>query len=151
MKVGLFYRIATVLLLLFAVGHTLGFRQSDPTWGLDTLLASLRSIHFDLQGFRRTFWDMFVAAGFSVGVFYLFAAVLAWQLGGLPAETLAVMRVTVWAFPLCFAAITIVSWTYLFTVPIVFSSVITVCLTAAAWRSAKAMEPRAIRQTVHSG
>jgi len=49
-----------------------------------------------------------------VGLFYLFAAVLAWQLGGLPAETLAVMRVTVWAFPLCFAAITIVSWTYLF-------------------------------------
>ncbi len=50
---------------------------------------------FDVQGFSRTYWDLFVAAGFSVGVFYLFAAVLAWQLGGLPAETLAVMRVTV--------------------------------------------------------
>ena len=104
MKAGLFYRSAAVLLLLFAVGHTLGFRQSDPTWGVDALLASLRSIHFDLQGFRRTFWDLFVGAGFSVGLFYQFAAVLAWQLGGLPAETLAVMRVTVWAFPLCFAA-----------------------------------------------
>jgi len=113
-KASLFYRIAAVLLLLFAVGHTLGFRQSDPTWGVDTLLGSMRSIHFDVQGFSRTYWDLFVAAGFSVGVFYLFAAVLAWQLGGLPAETLAVMRVTVWALALCFAAITVVSWRYLF-------------------------------------
>jgi hypothetical protein len=81
MKASLFYRIAAVLLLLFAVGHTLGFRQSDPAWGVDTLLSSMRSIHFDLQGFSRTYWDLFVAAGFSVGVFYLFAAVLAWQTG----------------------------------------------------------------------
>ena len=62
---------------------------------------------------------------------------LAWQLGGLPAETLAVMRVTVWALALCFAAITVLSWKYLFIIPIVFSTVITVCLTAAAWLSAK--------------
>jgi hypothetical protein len=108
------------------------------TCGVDTLLGSMRSIHFDVQGFNRTYWDLFVAAGLSVGVVYLFAAVLAWQLGGLPAETLAVMRVTVWALAVCFAAITFVSWRYLFIIPIVFSSVITVCLTVAAWLSAKA-------------
>jgi hypothetical protein len=33
MKASVFYRIAAVLLLLLAVGHTLGFRQSDPHWG----------------------------------------------------------------------------------------------------------------------
>src|SRR6267378_4734042 len=137
MKASAFYRIATILLLLFDIGHTLGFRQSDPKWGVDALLTSMRSIHFDVQGFSRTYWDLFVAAGFSVGVFYLFAAVLAWQLGGLPAESLAVMRVTVWALALCFAAITFVSWRYLFIIPIVFSSVITVCLILAAWLSAE--------------
>ena len=137
MRASLFYRIAAVLLLLLSVGHTLGFRQSDPTWGVDALLVSMRSIHFDVQGFSRTYWDLFVAAGFSVGVFYLFAAVLAWQLGGLPAETLAAMRVTVWALALCFAAITVVSWKYLFILPIVFSMLITVFLAAAAWLSAK--------------
>jgi hypothetical protein len=136
-KASLFYRIAAVLLLLFAFGHILGFRQSDPSWGVDRLLGSMRSIHFDVQGFSRTYWDLFIAAGFSVGVLYLFAAVLAWQLGSLPAETLAVMRVTVWAFALCFAVITVVSWRYLFIFPIVFSIVITACLTAAAWLSAK--------------
>ncbi len=57
MKASIFYRIAAILLLLFAVGHTLGFRQSDPQRGIDALLGSMRSIHFDEQGFNRTYWD----------------------------------------------------------------------------------------------
>jgi hypothetical protein len=136
MKASTLYRIAAALLLLFALGHTLGFRQSDPDWGVDAVLGSMRSIHFDVQGFNRTYWDLFVAAGFSVGVFYLFAAILAWQLGGLPAASLALMRATSWAFALCFVAITIVSCRYLFILPIAFSIVISVCLSAAAWLSA---------------
>jgi hypothetical protein len=138
MKARIFYRIASVLLLLFAIGHTLGFRQSDPSWGVDALLSSMRSIHFEVQGFNRTYWDIFLAAGFLVGLFYLFAAVLAWQLGGLPAEALARMRVTSWAFALCFASVTVLSCRYLFILPIVFSILITACLTAAAWVSANA-------------
>jgi hypothetical protein len=145
MSASVFYRIAAVLLLLFALGHTLGFRQSDPTWGVDALLGSMRSLHFEVQGFNRTYWDLFVAAGFCVGVFYLFAAVLAWQLAGLPAATLALMRGTAWAFALCFAAITVVSCRYLFIVPIAFSIVITLCLSAAAWLSAKQLSMAPLR------
>ena len=114
MKASVFYRAAAVLLLLFAAAHTIGFQQSDPKWGVDVLLASMRSIQFDLQGFNRTYWDLFMAAGLSVGVFYLFAAVLAWQLGGLSAETLVLMRGTRWAFAFCFAAISVVSWVPLY-------------------------------------
>src|SRR3954447_2707396 len=121
MKASIFYRVAAVLLLLFAVGHTLGFRASDPQWSTDALLGSMRSIHFDVQGFNRTYWDFFVAAGFSVGVLYLFAAILAWQFGSLPVETLARMRGTAWAFALSFAVITVVSWRHLFVIPIAFA------------------------------
>jgi hypothetical protein len=131
------YRIAAVLLVLFAVGHTFGFQQSDPKWRVDALVVSMRSIHFDALGSNRTYWDFFLGAGLSVSVFLLFAAVLAWQLGRLAGENLAQMRVTVWAFAICFAAITVLSWRYLFIVPIVFSSLITVCLITAAWLSAK--------------
>jgi hypothetical protein len=137
MKASLFYRIAAVLLLLFDVGHTLGFRQSDPSWGVDSLLGSMRSIHFDVQGFSRSYWDLFVGAGFFVSVFLLFAAVLAWQLGGLSAEALGLMRPTAWALALCFVAVTILSWRYFFTLPIVFLTLITGCLIVAAWFSAK--------------
>src|SRR5438034_10759696 len=100
MKASMFYRIAAVLLLLFAVGHTLGFRQSDPKWGVDVLLGSMRSIHFYVQGFNRTYWDLFVTAGFSAGVFYLFAAILSWQLGCLPAATLPLIGDATCAFAL---------------------------------------------------
>jgi len=137
MKPSTLYRIAAVLLLLFAVSHTLGFRVSDPGWGIDALLSSMRSSHFDVQGFNRTYWDFFVGAGFSVGVLYLFAAILAWQLGGLPVATLARMRATAWGLALAFAAITVISWSHLFVIPIAFSAAITVFLTAAAWISAR--------------
>jgi hypothetical protein len=135
MKASTFYRVAAVLLLLFGVAHTLGFRQSDPEWGVDAVLGSMRSIHFNVQGFNRTYWDLFLAAGYSVGVFYLFSAILAWQLAGLPTETLARLRGVAWAFALCFAAITLVTCIYLFILPIIFSAVITVCLLSAAWQA----------------
>ena len=137
MKAPVLYRIASVLLLLFAAGHTFGFRQSDPGWGVDALLGSMRSIHFDVQGFSRTYWDLFLAAGFSVGVFYLFAAVLAWELGGLASENLARLRIITGAFALCFAVFIVLSWRFFFAIPLVFSVLITVCLSFAAARSSK--------------
>ncbi len=105
----------------------------------------MRAIQFDVQGFNRTYWDLFEAAGFTVGVFYIFAAIVAWQLGGLPAANLALMRSTRWAFALCFAVLTVVSWRYLFLIPIAFSTVITFCLTAAAWLSAKPVSSPPLR------
>ena len=137
MKASVLYRIASVLLLLFAVPHTLGFRQTVPEWGVGAVIGSMRSVHFDAQGFNRTYWDFFSAFGFFLSVFLLFAAFLAWQLGGLPAETFARVRGTAWALAICFAAVTALSLKYAFTTPIVFSTMITMCLIAAAWLSAK--------------
>jgi len=140
MKASAFYRIAAVLLLLFDAGHTSGFPWSDPKWGVD--LDSMRSTHFYIMGFSRTYWDFYVGFGLFVSVFLLLAVVLAWQLGGLPPESLELMRGTVWAFALCFAAITVLSWKYFFVIPIVSSIVITVCLIDAAWRSGKPIRSR---------
>jgi hypothetical protein len=136
-KAPILYRIASILLLLFAAGHTVGFRQNNPEWGADAVLGLMRSIHFDAQGFSRTYWDFFSAFGLFFSVFLLFAAVLAWLLGGLPAETLARVRRIAWALAICFVAVTVLSWRYAFTTPIAFSTAITMCLIAAAWLSAK--------------
>jgi hypothetical protein len=137
MKASWLYRIAAVLIVLFDIGHTFGFRQSDPSWGVSGLVGSMRSIHFDVQGFSRTYWDLFAGAGFMISVFFLFAAIVAWQLSSLSAETLARMRGISWGLALCFAALTILSWRYFFLSPILFSVLITACLVAAAWLSAK--------------
>ena len=133
MRASFFYRAAAALLLLFAALHSIGFNQSEPNWGVDGLLASMRNTRFDMMGFRRSYWDLFLAAGYSLGLLYLLAAVLAWQLGGLAGETLSRMRLTGWAFAACFAAVTVVSSRYLFVIPIALSAAITLCLVAAAW------------------
>jgi hypothetical protein len=137
LKPAIFYRIASVLLLLFAALHTFGFRQVDPKWGVDSLINLMQSIHFDIMGTSRTYWDFFVGFGLFFSVFLVFAAVLAWQLAGLPHQTLARMRGTAWALVICFATVTILSLRYAFIFPIAFSILILLCLTAAAWLSAK--------------
>lgn len=136
MKASLFYRIASVLLVLFAVGHTLGFRQNNPAWRAEAVLVLMRSVHFDALGFNRTYWDFFSAFGFFFSVFLVFAGVLSWQLSSLSAETLARIRSVAWALAICFVAVTALSWRFAFTIPIVFSTLITMCLFAAAWLSA---------------
>jgi hypothetical protein len=97
------------------------------------------------MGFSRTYWDFYVGFGLFVSMFLLLALVLAWQLGGLPPESLARMRGTAWTFALCFAAITVLSWEYFFIIPIVFSIAVTLCLTAAAWLSAKQVSKPPVR------
>jgi ABC-type uncharacterized transport system fused permease/ATPase subunit len=137
MKPSLLYRIAAVLLVLFAVAHTAGFRQSDPAWGAQAVVTSMQSVHFDVQGFSRSYWDFYVGAGFSVGAFFMFSGILAWQLGNLQTTAMASMRVVAWALTACFAVVTAMSWMYLFILPVIFAGAITLCLAAATWLSAK--------------
>jgi hypothetical protein len=137
MKAPILYRIAAVLLLLFAAGHTFGFRQNNPEWAADAVLTLMRSVHFDAQGFTRTYWDFFSAFGYLFAVFLLFSAVLAWLLSRLPAEILASVRSIAWTFAVGFVAVTVVNLGYAFTTPIVLSTLIAICLIGAARLSAK--------------
>ena len=107
-------------------------------WGVDSLIGSMQSTHFEILGASRSYWDFFVGFGLFFSVFLVFSAVLAWQLGDHSAAgTLALMRGTAWALVVCFAAVTIVSIGYAFIIPVAFSIAILLCLTAGAWLSAK--------------
>ena len=134
------YRIAAVLIVLFDLGHSASFPWSDPAWGVD--VGPMRSSHFNVVGFSRTYWDFYVGFGLFNSVFLLLAAILAWQLGNLSAKDATVMRWTAWALAGCFAVVAVLSWMYFFTIPIAFAATITVCLVAAAVR-AKGMKAEA--------
>src|SRR5215471_2715717 len=132
----LLYQISAVLILLFDLGHSSGYPWSDPTWGVDT--SAMRSTHFQILGFSRTYWDFYVGFGLIESAFLLLAAVLAWQLGSIPPQAAPLVRATAWTLCLCFLAVTVLTWMYFFTIPIVFSAVITVCLLTATALSTKA-------------
>jgi hypothetical protein len=129
------YRVAAVLILLFDLGHSAGYPWSDPKWGVDT--GAMKSTHFQILGFSRTYWDFYVGFGLIVSVFLLLAAILAWQLGDLSRQAPAPMRLTAWALALCFVVLTFLNGTYFFVIPIVFSGLIAICLLCAAWLSGR--------------
>lgn len=131
------YRTAAVLLLLFAIGHTFSFSLVDSRWGLDAMLQQMRTIRFGIGGIERTYWDFYLGSGLTVGVLYLFSAVLAWQLGSLRPETLKELRLASWAFALAYAGVAAVSFLHLFLIPIAFSLAVTACLAVGAWRAGK--------------
>jgi hypothetical protein len=137
MTASLLYRVASVLLVLFAIGHTLGFRTTSME-GAAPVAEHMRSARFAIQGSQRSYWDLFVGFGFFVTAFQLFSAVLAWQLGGMSRAALAEMPAVPWAFAVCLLAVAILSWTNFFAAPAIFSTVITLCLFAAAWLSGRA-------------
>lgn len=128
------YRLAAILIVLFDLGHTAGYPWSDPAWGVD--LRSIQATHFDVFGFSRTYWHFYIGFGLFVSAFLLLAAVVAWELGNVRSEAARLLRGTAWALALCFVGVSILSWMYFFTIPLVFSILIAICLTLAAWRSA---------------
>ena len=60
-----FYRISAILLVLFAGGHTIGFRRVDPRWGIDAVVSGMQTTRFDVQGLSRTYWGFYVGSGSS--------------------------------------------------------------------------------------
>lgn len=143
MKASLLYRICSVLLVLFAVGHTIGFLNVDPRWGADNVVNGMRSVGFQVQGFNRTYWDFFVGFGLFVSVFLLFAAVLAWRFGSMSPESLSAIPVERWSFAVCFVLIAGLSWKYFFLAPGVLSTLAALALVGAALLGA--VDPPLIR------
>lgn len=130
------YSIVAVLLLLFALGHTLGFAKVDPSWGVDAPIAALRGIRFTAQGTPdRTYWGFYLGFGYFCSVLLLFAACVAWQLGRLPKETLRSVQFIAWAFAMVFVVTAFVAWRFFFTAPVIFTILIAVGLIAGAWRA----------------
>jgi hypothetical protein len=138
MTASLLYRVASVLLVLFALGHTIGFRRVDPRWGVEAPIAALKSTRFVVQGFQRDYWGFYVGFGLMATLFFLFAAFLSWQFGGMPREALAAIPGVRWAFAAAFVGVTVLSWRYFFVAPVIFSVVITACLLLAAWLPGRA-------------
>jgi len=115
-----------------------GFRRTDPRWGVDSLVGLMKTAHFQVQGMTRSYWDFFSGFGFFVTVLLLFAGILAWQLGGLSTDTLQKLTLVTWTLAFSFVVITFLSWRYFFIAPLVSSALVSLILLLAAWSAGRA-------------
>jgi hypothetical protein len=130
-RTALFLRIASVISLLFTVGHTLGGRKSWTITGEAEVLHAMRTFHFQAFGVARTYMDFYRGFGYSLSVGMLLQAVLLWQLASVAKTNPALVRPMILSFLLASIAGGIVTWEFLFPIPAIFGAAVTVCLAAA--------------------
>jgi hypothetical protein len=127
----LWLRISSIVSLLFAVGHTLGGRRAWSPVGENEVLASMRTVHFDVQGVSRSFLDFYRGFGYSLTVFLLLQAVLLWQLAAIARTQAQTVRPLVASFAIASVVGGLIAWVFLFPTPAVFSALLTACLIIA--------------------
>src|SRR5438105_2808568 len=77
-------RIASIIAFVYWIGHTAGAPWTPARGAAETAaLDALRSLHFAVQGFSRSYWDFYVGFGIAISAFLLVQAVLLWQLAAL--------------------------------------------------------------------
>jgi hypothetical protein len=84
MTTGALYRTATIVFLVFAAGHTLGFLSfTPPTHEGIAVRDAMNSVHFMVAGTNLSYGGFYRGFGLSATVSMLFEAFLAWQLAAI--------------------------------------------------------------------
>lgn len=144
MKAPLFLRIASVITLLYFIGHTAGMPWT-PTVGPGEapVLEAMKTQSFEAEGFKRTYWDFYFGFGVIVSAFLLVQAVALWQIGSLARTDAVRVRPIVASFLVAFILNAILAWKYFFALPAVMAASISLCLAIAlvTARKAKCAQP----------
>jgi hypothetical protein len=131
MKPWTFLRIASVVTLVFAAGHTNGARKSWSPIGDTDVLLSMKSFRFDMMGVTRSCWDFYYGFGLFISLYLALQAVLLWQLAAVAKRDPAAARPMIVSFLIAAVGSTVLAWVYIFAMPAVFTAVIAACLGAA--------------------
>jgi len=91
------YRIAAVLFLMFATGHTAGFLGFRPksAEGL-AVLDGMRQVHFQFGSTTDTWLNFYTGFGLFVSVYMIFSIFLAWRLSNAQPGELVMARTLAW-------------------------------------------------------
>ena len=141
MKSYIWLRIAAVLMLIHAVGHTFGM-LSGPSHGSEEIavIEMMRNHQFDMMGTSRSYWDFFLGFGYDATINMLLQTALLWVLSRVAKTDPAMTRPFVAILTVVWIASTALYIRYLFIAPVSFAVLMVVVL-AAAWITAK---PRAL-------
>ena len=144
MNAAVLYRIASILLILFAVGHAMGFLKfKPPTADGQAVYDAMNKVHFQVRGKNYSYGGFYVGLGLFNSVFLLFSALLAWHLGSLAARDPQAIGPLAWAFCLVMVASLALCWAYFNPVAVTFSACLAGCLGWAAGLVTSAASGRA--------
>jgi hypothetical protein len=134
MNATVFYRIAAVVLLLFAAGHTFGFLGFVPP-NPEGVAArdAMNGVHFKIGGGSYSYGGFYKGFGLHITAYMLFSAFLAWHLGTMAASNPHAIGLLGWAFFALQVAGVVLAWIYFFPVPVIFSVAAAVCVGLAVW------------------
>ncbi len=128
MNTTLWLRIASVIALLFALGHTMG---SPWTPGPASVVEAMKSVRFDVVGSHRSYWEFYFGFGISISVYMFMQTALLWLLAALAKTQAAATRPFVAVLLASYAANGFIAWKYFFLLPLVLSTAIVICLVLA--------------------
>ena len=131
MAARLWLRISALVATLFALGHTLGGRKFWSPQGENPVLEQMRDVHFNVMGVSRSYFDFYIAFGYSLSVAMFMQAILLWQISGLVVTDAARARPMIAVITAAAVLSGIISWLLIFPVPAYFSLVLIVCLVVA--------------------
>jgi len=137
MRPFLLLRIASVLTLLLAAGHSSGGLSFWSPAGDTEVLRAMRSFHFDAGGASRSYLDFFLGFGFTISVYLFMQAVALWQLASIAKSDAFRIRPLVGSFLLANLASAVLAWKFIFVVPVVSFSAVAVCLGLAFYAAGK--------------
>jgi hypothetical protein len=133
------YRIASILFVLFALGHTYGFLSFRPLSAEGrAVYESMNSVHLVESGRSYTYGGFYRGFGLSATISMLFWAFLCWHLGELARTNPATIGALSWAFFVVQVAGAVLSFLYFGPPAIVLSLLVALLVgLAAGWRAAR--------------
>jgi hypothetical protein len=133
-KAVVLYRIAAVVFVLFAAGHTFGFLSFKPTTpeGL-AIRDGMNNVHFSVGHETFSYGGFYTGFGLSITTSMLFSAFLSWYLSGLARTNPAAIGSLAWGFVALQVVMVVLSLVYFSVAPASFSALLVVVLGWAAW------------------
>jgi hypothetical protein len=131
MATTLWLRISSVIALLFAAGHTLGGLKYWSPMGDNTVLQAMRTVHFDIMGVKRSYFDFYMGFGYSLTVSQVMLAILLWQLATLARANALFVRPMIAVIALAILVGGVIAWHFILPLPAIFSLVLAASLAVA--------------------
>jgi hypothetical protein len=134
MSATFLYRIAAVLFVLFAFGHTFGFLSfRPPSLEGRQVYDSMNNVHFQVGGKSISYGNWYRGFGLTITVSMLFWGFLSWHLAGLAKSSPGAIGALGWAFFAVQAVGVVLSLSYFGLPATAFSVLVAALVGAAAW------------------